>query len=216
MLRISPRTVPVGLGAVVDQGAVHQEQGLGNRAHHVFVGDRGIDAEETVDQQSRPTRALDGAGFLATCAVSPVAAAAFLDAPLVRLGPAARLGSPRLKFAWAFLAFLPCSCPGRPAWRVDGVAVASRRAAPAPGRGHRRPGRRGGGSGSSRRRSLARLVGRRANASLISLGVEDGAEQPTDVIASLSPLVGQGIEHLGPWGSARGRCHRSARRKSRP
>ena len=63
--------------AVVDDRAVHQEEGLGNGAHDVFIGDRGIDAEEAVEEQPGASLA-HGArpAFLPACEASPAASAA--------------------------------------------------------------------------------------------------------------------------------------------
>ena len=73
-----------GLGPVVDQRAIHQEQGLGNRAQDVVVGDRGIDAEEPIEEQPWSARSLQRRRLSCRPATaSPAASAAFLAAPLV-------------------------------------------------------------------------------------------------------------------------------------
>src|SRR5262249_42195823 len=53
------------LRPIRDERAIHQEQGLGNCPHHVFVGNRRIDAEEPVEKHPRSARAPDGGGLLA-------------------------------------------------------------------------------------------------------------------------------------------------------
>ena len=49
---------------------------------------------------------------------------------------------------------------------------------------------------------LAGRGGRRPDPTLIGLGVEDGPEQPADVVAPALPLIGQRLEHLGGPGRA--------------
>ncbi len=82
-----------------------------------------------------------------------------------------------------------------------------------------KPGRREAGWGNSRRMASCRprWPVERTHAPLVSLGVEDRAIQPADVISPLLPLFGQRVEHLQePCRCARAQYRRLGRRTPRP
>ena len=122
-----------GGGPAVDQRAVHHEQGLGDGAQDVVVGDRGIDPEEPIEGHPRAAPAACGAGLLARRRGSPAASTAFFAAPFFPGSPRPRLGSPRLTGA-----ALACA-PGRGFLVVragqDQVAVGVQRQAEGLGQG---------------------------------------------------------------------------------
>ena len=146
-----------------------------------------------------PPRRMRGAGLLAAReAGSPAASTAFLAA--LRRWPAIRLGSPRLTgaaLAWALARGFLLFWAGR-----TEVAVGVQRQAQGLGQGFEdlvgaEP------AGASRgERGLAGRAGRRADPTLIGLGVEDGPVEPADVVAPALPLIGQRLEHLGGPGRA--------------
>ena len=99
--RISPRTVPgLACSSAVDQGAIHQEQGLRNRAQHVVVGNGGIDSEQAVKEQ--PLAAGTCGRPRPSCRLAMTAQRPrrlSWHPPLFSAWSCCRLGSPRLKLA---------------------------------------------------------------------------------------------------------------------
>ena len=164
--------------AAVDLRAVHQEEGLRDRAQDVVVGGRGIDAEEGVERGSAGRRS----GRIA-----------------LALGRPRRPSGPR-RAAFLALAALARAFPGR----CRGPAAAGRR--PSSGRFERlgervedlvgaEPARAVRGE-----RRLAGRGGRRADLALIGLGVQDRPEEPADVVAPLLPLRRPAARGpRGPW-----------------
>ncbi len=191
----------LGLGSIIDQGAIHQEQGLGDCPHDVVVGNGRIDSEQAIEKQPLAAGAPDGAcllpnlggqtgsrgGFLGGTLGCRLALLAFWitqtqsGLTILRVFAWGRVVGARFRVLAGLSAFIGRQCQGLDESIVDLVSAEPAWAA------------RG-------KRGLARLVGRRADAPLVSLGVENRAEQPANVVSPFLPLLGQGIEHFDSLG----------------
>ena len=96
-----------GGGPAVDHRAIHQEEGLRDRAQDILVGDGRVDSEESLERDARAAAPHEAAAFFPAGTGRPAASAAFLPATLVlacEMLRAAALVSPRLTgafLAWA-------------------------------------------------------------------------------------------------------------------
>ena len=200
----------------MDELSVHKKEGLRNGSHDIFIGHRGIDAEEAVEHQPlAPGRIAAAAFFLPGTEESPVASAAFFAAPFVTGFPAGPPSEARpalppfLAIAWARR---PCACAGlrRPVrggqhcfhlasdcrWHRVVSPVHEQRVKnlvrPVPARAAR-----------GKKRLAGRVEGR-AHTALICFRIQNRPEQPTDVIPAFLPLRRQRFEDLGPVGCRSG------------